>query len=193
MPYIGNMRLWPDYGVGHWRWWPWTLSSSISHLFNWTTGTRVMLVKVYFFGKGPGQGQISGLLGHGPQIPDQTIDHCKVTDLFSKFQLTRCYSGWEIGDRRTDRQTDGRHNDFSRTLFFKKCALIMCSNNVLSWQQIHMMRLLYMSVWLLELVSRMVTNSTRLAAIFFSVQWNFSSIEHDHALLKIWDLSQIGE
>jgi hypothetical protein len=40
-----------------------------------------MLVKVYFFGKGPGQGQIPGLLGHGSQIPDRTIDHCKATDL----------------------------------------------------------------------------------------------------------------
>jgi hypothetical protein len=30
---------------------------------------QAMLVKVYFFGKGPGQGQILGLLGHGPQIP----------------------------------------------------------------------------------------------------------------------------
>jgi hypothetical protein len=27
-----------------------------------------MLVKVYFFGKGPGQGQIPGLLDHEPQI-----------------------------------------------------------------------------------------------------------------------------
>jgi hypothetical protein len=34
----------------------------------WTTGTRVMLVKVYFLGKGPGQGKISGLLG---RIPNQ--------------------------------------------------------------------------------------------------------------------------
>jgi hypothetical protein len=40
-----------------------------------------MLVKVYFFGKSPGQGQIDGLLGHGAQIPDRTIDHCKATDL----------------------------------------------------------------------------------------------------------------
>jgi hypothetical protein len=33
-----------------------------------------MLVEVYFFGKGPGQGQISGLLGHGSQIPNpQTV------------------------------------------------------------------------------------------------------------------------
>jgi hypothetical protein len=52
-----------------------------------------MLVKVYFFGKGPGQGQIPGLLGHGPQIPDRTIDHCKATDICLKFQLSRCYSG----------------------------------------------------------------------------------------------------
>jgi hypothetical protein len=31
-----------------------------------------MLVKVYFFGKGPVQGQIPGLLGHGPQILNRT-------------------------------------------------------------------------------------------------------------------------
>jgi hypothetical protein len=37
------------------------------------------------FGKGPDQGQIPGLLGHGPQIPGRTIDHCKSTDLCSKF------------------------------------------------------------------------------------------------------------
>jgi hypothetical protein len=40
-----------------------------------------MLVGVYFFGKGLGQGQIHGLLGHGPQIPERTFDHCKATDL----------------------------------------------------------------------------------------------------------------
>jgi hypothetical protein len=40
-----------------------------------------MLVEVFFFCKGHGQGQIPGLLGHGPQIPDRTIDHCKATDL----------------------------------------------------------------------------------------------------------------
>jgi hypothetical protein len=77
-----------------------------------------MLVKVYFFGKGPVQGQIPGLLGQGPKIPDRTIDHCKAKDLCSKFQLFRCYSGREIGDRQTDGRTDGRHNDFSRALFF---------------------------------------------------------------------------
>jgi hypothetical protein len=40
-----------------------------------------MLVKVFFFCKGPGQGQIPGLLGHGFKIQDRTIDHCKATDL----------------------------------------------------------------------------------------------------------------
>jgi hypothetical protein len=40
-----------------------------------------MLVKVYFFGKGPGQDQIPGLLDHGSEIQDLTIDHCKATDL----------------------------------------------------------------------------------------------------------------
>jgi hypothetical protein len=32
-----------------------------------------MLVEVYFFGKGPGQGQIPGLLGHGSQIPNPVL------------------------------------------------------------------------------------------------------------------------
>jgi hypothetical protein len=41
-----------------------------------------MLVEAYFFGKGPGQGQILGLLDHGPQIPNRTIDHCKAKDLW---------------------------------------------------------------------------------------------------------------
>jgi hypothetical protein len=46
-----------------------------------------------FFGKGPVQGQIPGLLGQRPEIPDRTIDHCKAIDLYSKFQLSRYYSG----------------------------------------------------------------------------------------------------
>jgi hypothetical protein len=33
--------------------------------------TRVILVKVYFLGKGPGQGQIPGLQGHKLQIQDR--------------------------------------------------------------------------------------------------------------------------
>jgi hypothetical protein len=40
-----------------------------------------MLEKCVFLGKGPGYGQIPGLLDHGPQIQDRTIDHCKQTDL----------------------------------------------------------------------------------------------------------------
>jgi hypothetical protein len=44
-----------------------------------------MLVKVYFFGKSPGQGQIAGLVGYGSRIPDRTIDHCKGTDLYLNF------------------------------------------------------------------------------------------------------------
>jgi hypothetical protein len=56
------------------------------------------------------------------QTIDRTIDHCRWTDLYLKFQLSRCYSGWEIGDRRTDGRTDGRHNDFSIALFLKICS-----------------------------------------------------------------------
>jgi hypothetical protein len=86
-----------------------------------------MLVEVYFFGKGPGQGQIPGLLGHGPQIQDRTIDHCKATDLCWKFQLSRCYNGWEIGDRQTDGRADGRTDD--TTISVEPIFLKMCSNN----------------------------------------------------------------
>jgi hypothetical protein len=49
-----------------------------------------MFIKVYFFGKGPVQGQIPGLLDQALKIPDRTIDHCKAIDLCSKFQLSRC-------------------------------------------------------------------------------------------------------
>jgi hypothetical protein len=97
----------------------WALICSI-----WTTGTRVM----------PGEGHIPGLLGHGPRIPDRTIDHCKATDLCWKFQLSRCYSGWEIGDGRTDgqtdRRTDGRTDD--TTISVEPIFLKMCSKNPLS-------------------------------------------------------------
>jgi hypothetical protein len=40
-----------------------------------------MLVEVYFFGKGPVQGQIPGLLGQGLKISDRFTDHCKAIDL----------------------------------------------------------------------------------------------------------------
>jgi hypothetical protein len=40
------------------------------HLINLTDRNSSYACKsVFFFGKGPGQGQIPGLLGHGPQIP----------------------------------------------------------------------------------------------------------------------------
>jgi hypothetical protein len=50
------------------------------HLFNLNYRNSSYACKRVFF-KGPGQGQIPGLLGRGPQIPDRTIDHCKATDL----------------------------------------------------------------------------------------------------------------
>jgi hypothetical protein len=92
----------------------WALICSI-----WMTRTRVMLVKVIFFGKGPGQGQIPEL--HGPQIPDHTIGHCKATDSCSKFQLSRCYRL----RNRTDGRTDGRTDDTTISVepIFLKCAL----------------------------------------------------------------------
>jgi hypothetical protein len=105
----------------------WALICSICSICS-TTGTWVMLVKVFFFGKGPGQGQIPGLLGHRSTISDRTIYHCKVTDLCWKFQLSRYYSGWEKGDRRTDRRTDGRTDD--TTISVEPIFLINCSKKV---------------------------------------------------------------
>jgi hypothetical protein len=59
---------------------------------------------VFFLGESPGLGPNPGLLGHGSKIPDRTIETHTSTDLFSKFQLSRCYTGLEIAHR----QTDGR-------------------------------------------------------------------------------------
>jgi hypothetical protein len=58
-----------------------------------------MLIEVYFFGKGPGQGQIPGLLDHGPQIPDRTIDHSVKQQTYVENFSSR---------RRTNGRTDGR-------------------------------------------------------------------------------------
>jgi hypothetical protein len=51
-----------------------------------------------------------------PRIPNSIpIVHNKATDLCSKFQISRCNT------EQTHRQTDGRHNGFSRTHFLKMC------------------------------------------------------------------------
>jgi hypothetical protein len=54
-------------------------------------------------------------------------------DLCAKFQLSRCFTGREIGHRRTDgqtdRRTDGRHDDFSKAHFLKMCSKYVFRNN----------------------------------------------------------------
>jgi hypothetical protein len=87
-------------------------------------GTQVMLRKAYFLRRGSWLRPESGTPRPRIQIPDLTIETQAPTDLCSKFQLYRCYTGREIGHRRTDGQTDGRHNDFSGAHFLK-CALKM--------------------------------------------------------------------
>jgi hypothetical protein len=82
-------------------------------------GTQVMLRKTYFLRRGSWLRPESGLLGYGSKIPDRTIETHTPTDLCSKFQLSRCFTGQEIGHRRTDGQTDRRHNDFSKAHFFQ--------------------------------------------------------------------------
>jgi hypothetical protein len=76
-----------------------------------------MLVKVYFFGKGPGQGQISGLICHGPKIPDHTI--VKQQTYVENFSSLGAIAAEKC---ETDTHTRGRHNDFSRTHFLKMCS-----------------------------------------------------------------------
>ena len=112
MSNIGNSGLWPDWGVGHRRNLPWHSSSKVSSRWDLSNEPshvefeqrelKLYLKNLLFLGKGPGQGQIPGLLGHGSQIPDRTIETHTPTDLCSKFQLSRCYTGWEIAHRRTD-------------------------------------------------------------------------------------------
>jgi hypothetical protein len=48
-----------------------------SHLFNLNHRNLSYACKSVFFGKGPGQGQIPGLLGHGSKIQDRTLTTVK--------------------------------------------------------------------------------------------------------------------
>jgi hypothetical protein len=118
-----NSGLWLDLGVGHRRRWPWNqytkhswcwdLSKELSRIPFWYQELR----KVYFLRRGSWV-----LLGHGSEISETHTP----TDLCSKFQLSRCYTGREIAQRQTDRRTnrrtnrrtDGWHNDFNRAHFF---------------------------------------------------------------------------
>jgi hypothetical protein len=110
MPYIENLGLWPDWGVGHRRRWRWVMSPmqktflvlrSFSHDQFRLQELKLCSEKRIFSGEGPGKVPNPGLLGHGSKIPDHTIETHTPTDLFSKFQLSRCYTGREIGHRRT--------------------------------------------------------------------------------------------
>jgi hypothetical protein len=74
-----NLGLWPDWGVGHRCSWPWYYNSLFfSHKDHSNEPSQVQFnpkeLKLYlknrnFHGKGPSQGQIPGLLGHGSKIP----------------------------------------------------------------------------------------------------------------------------
>jgi hypothetical protein len=82
-----------------------------SHLLNLNHRNSSYACKSVFFVKGPAQGQIPGLLGHGPQIVDRTIDHCKATDLCFKFSSPLGATAAE------KKETDGLHNDFVGVFF----------------------------------------------------------------------------
>jgi hypothetical protein len=59
-------------------------------------GIQVMLRKAHFLRRGSWLRPKSWTTNHGFQIPDRTIE------THTKFQLSRCYTGWEIAHRRTD-------------------------------------------------------------------------------------------
>jgi hypothetical protein len=85
-------------------------------------GTQVMLRKAYFLRRESWLRPESWtprprIQSSGPYYETQAP-----TDLCSKFQLSRCYTGREIGHRRTDGRTDARHNDFRRVHFLKMCS-----------------------------------------------------------------------
>jgi hypothetical protein len=96
-------------GVDHRRRWPWVLNwkwslrwvlSNESNMSNSDTRNSSYAWKIVFF--------LVRVLVKA-RFPDsqatdpksRTIDHCRWTDLYLKFQLSRCYSGWEIGGGRT--------------------------------------------------------------------------------------------
>jgi hypothetical protein len=54
-----------------------------------TLGTQIVLVKLYFFGKA----RFPDFQAMRSKISDRTIDHCRLIDLCSKFQLFRRFSG----------------------------------------------------------------------------------------------------
>jgi hypothetical protein len=79
MPYIRNLGLWPDWGVGHRCSLPWhynslffsrkDLSNEPSQVQFNPKELKLYLKNRKFLNKGPRQGQIPGLLGHESKIP----------------------------------------------------------------------------------------------------------------------------
>jgi hypothetical protein len=77
-------------------------------------GTQVMLRKAYFLRRW-------SWLRPESKISNRSIKTHTPTDLCSKFQLSWCYTGREIGHR----QTDGRMDDITisvEPIFFKMCS-----------------------------------------------------------------------
>jgi hypothetical protein len=91
-------------------------------------GTQVMLRKSYFFRRGFWLRPKSRT--PRPRIR-YTIETHTPTDLCAKFQLSRCYTGREIGHRRMDRRTDDitiSVEPIFLKMCSKKCALKIMAN-----------------------------------------------------------------
>jgi hypothetical protein len=70
----------------------------MSRRFKMSLALRPLKLKLYsgkhiFLVEGPGQGQNPGLQDHGSQILDHAVEFYTPTNLHTKFQLKRCYTG----------------------------------------------------------------------------------------------------
>jgi hypothetical protein len=143
MPYIENLGLWPDWGSrphAQMTMDPMQKTFLVLRPFEGAltcsiliAGFQVMLRKAYFLRRGSWLRPESWT--PRPRIQNSGFKIIKIiethtpTDLCSKFQLSRCYTGREIGHRqtdgRTDRRTDGRTDDITisvEPIFFKMCS-----------------------------------------------------------------------
>jgi hypothetical protein len=80
--------------------------------------TQVMVRKAYFLRRGSWLRPESWTSNTDPKSWTVLLRPTHQWTNVLKFQPSRCFAGRKIAHIRTDGQTDGRHNDFSRTHFY---------------------------------------------------------------------------
>jgi hypothetical protein len=83
----------------------------------------------HHLGEGPGLGQGPGLLGYGFKYPDRTIGVQIPTGHRAKFQLSRCNSDQNRGDRRTEwTKMCSKNTDLRKSISKLEFRVLMCFN-----------------------------------------------------------------